>query len=250
LRLTNRPRWRTVSGGSRRYVARIAHALGPHTIRHEAVTGLRRLPSGVQVRDAAGETRLFDQVVLACHADQALRLLDDADADERRILGAVRFQANRAVLHRDPRLMPRRRRVWASWNYLAPDSAAAREGAVAVTYWMNRLQNLDPAVPLFVTLNPPVEPRAELVHAAFDYDHPIHDRAARHAQAALPTIQGARRVWFAGAWLGYGFHEDGLRAGLAVARALGAEPPWPCDVPAAGRLVETTAATAVAAGDD
>jgi predicted NAD/FAD-binding protein len=147
--------------------------------------------------------------------------------------------------------MPRRRGVWASWNYLAPDPAAARAretvGAVAVTYWMNRLQSLAPEIPLFVTLNPPVEPRLELVHAEFDYDHPVYDRATLRAQAALPSLQGARRVWFAGAWLGYGFHEDGLRAGLAVARALGAEPPWPCDVPPAGPLAPDLVA---AAGDD
>lgn len=255
LRLTDRPRWRTVSGGSRRYVARIAHALGPHAIRHEAVTAVRRRPSGVEVRDAAGETRLYDQVVLACHADQALRLLADADDAERAILGAVRFQPNRAVLHRDARLMPRRRSVWASWNYLAPDAEAARAkgeaGAVVVTYWMNQLQGLDPTIPLFVTLNPPVEPRLELVHAEFDYDHPVHDRAALAAQAALPTIQGPRGVWFAGAWLGYGFHEDGLRSGLAVARALGAEPPWPCDVVPAGTVAPGAQPDlAAAAGDD
>src|SRR5258706_865230 len=213
LRFDDRPGWRTVNGGSRRYVACIARALGPHAIRHAAATALRRLPTGVEVRDADGETRLYDHVVLACHADQALRLLTDADADERRILGGVRFQPNRAVLHRDARLMPRRRSVWASWNYLAPDPAAAREGAVAVTYWMNKLQNLDPAVPLFVTLNPPLEPRLELVHCEFDYDHPVYDRAALRAQAELPRLQGTRRVWVAGAWLGYGFHEDRLRSG-------------------------------------
>jgi predicted NAD/FAD-binding protein len=259
LRLDERPRWRTVSGGSRRYVARIAHALGPHAIRHAAATALRRLPSGVEVQDSDGETRLYDQVVLACHADQALRLLSDADADERRILGGFRFQPNRAVLHRDPRLMPRRRRVWASWNYLAPDPEAARAegpgGAVAVTYWMNRLQGLDPTIPLFVTLNPPVEPRLELVHAEFDYDHPVYDGATLRAQAELPALQGTRRLWFAGAWLGYGFHEDGLRSGLAVARALGAEPPWPCDVAPAGVPVgvpvwEVMPDLAAAAGDD
>ena len=251
LRLDDRPHWRTVSGGSRRYVARIAHALGPHAIRHAAVTGVHRTPSGVAVRDADGETRLYDQIVLACHADQALRLLEDADDAERRILGGVRFQPNRAVLHSDPRLMPRRRAVWASWNYLAPDPAAARDGAVAVTYWMNKLQNLDHETPLLVTLNPPVEPRLELVHAEFDYDHPIHDRAALAAQAALPAIQGTRRVWFAGAWLGYGFHEDGLRSGLAVARALGAEPPWPCDVVPAGAQAGDRVPDLVAAvGDD
>jgi predicted NAD/FAD-binding protein len=226
LQLTARPRWRTVTGGSRQYVAKLARALGPDAIRPVAATRIRRLPDGVELSDAAGETRRYDQVVLACHADQALGLLADADAAEQHLLGAFRFQPNRAVLHGDAALMPRRRAVWASWNYLAPDPAAARSGAVAVTYWMNRLQNLDPAVPLFVTLNPPVAPRAELVHGVFDYEHPMFDQPAIRAQAGMSAIQGARRSWFAGAWLGYGFHEDGLSAGLAVARALGAPAPW------------------------
>jgi uncharacterized protein len=226
LQVSGRPRWRTVTRGSRQYVARLARALGPAAIRHAGATRIRRLPGEVELTDTTGETRRFDQVVLACHGDQALALLDDADDAERRILGAFRFQANRAMLHRDPALMPRRRSAWASWNYLAPDRAAARDGVVSLTYWMNRLQNLDPAVPLFVTLNPPQPPRAALVHASVDYEHPLFDGAAIRAQAAMPAIQGARRTWFAGAWLGYGFHEDGLRSGLAVARALGASVPW------------------------
>ncbi|MBI3517085.1 MAG: FAD-dependent oxidoreductase [Proteobacteria bacterium] len=234
LRLTDRPRWRTVTGGSRAYVARIAAALGPHAIRHAAVTRVRRLPGGVEVADAQGETRMFDHAVLACHGDQALRLLADADDHERRLLGAFRFQPNRAVLHSDTSLMPHRRAAWASWNYLAPDRAQARTGAVAVTYWMNRLQNLDPARPLFITLNPPTLPRADLTHRVIDYDHPVFDRAAIRAQTEIAAIQGARRTWFAGAWLGYGFHEDGLVSGLAVARALGADIPWPTAVAPAG----------------
>jgi hypothetical protein len=238
LQLTDRPGWRTVTGGSREYVARLVRTLPADAIHLVAAASIQRLPGAVEVRDAAGATRSFDQLVLACHADQALRLLADADARERRLLGAFRFQPNRAVLHSDPALMPRRRAVWASWNYLAPEPhAATADGhAVAVTYWMNRLQNLDPAVPLFVTLNPPQAPRAALTHGTFDYEHPIYDQAAIDAQAAMPAIQGARRSWFAGAWLGYGFHEDGLRSGLAVARALGAASPWPdLEIAPAGR---------------
>jgi predicted NAD/FAD-binding protein len=244
LQLTGRPRWRTVTGGSREYVARLAAALGPRAIRHHAVTRVERLAGGVDVTDASGETRVFDHAVLACHGDQALRLIADADAAERRILGAFRFEPNRAVLHSDPALMPRRRAAWASWNYLAPDRAAARTGAVAVTYWMNRLQNLDPARNLFVTLNPPSPPRAALIHRVLDYDHPVLDRATIRAQGEVAAIQGARRTWFAGAWLGYGFHEDGLASGLAVARALGATLPWPSAVAPAGtaRAAQTQAA--------
>ncbi len=191
-----------MTGGSREYVARIVRALPPNSIHPIAAARVQRLPGGIEVRDAAGTTRPFDQVVLACHADQALRLLADADAREQSLLGSFRFQPNRAVLHGDPALMPRRRAVWASWNYLAPDPAAvASDGqAVAVTYWMNRLQNLDPTVPLFVTLNPPTAPRAELVHATFDYEHPIYDtdgdrragRDAGHPRRAAHLVR--RRV--------------------------------------------------------
>jgi uncharacterized protein len=253
LQLTDRPRWRTVTGGSRRYVARIAAALGPDAIRHAAATRIVRDDDSVSVRDATGEARQYDQAVLACHADQALGLLADADPRERALLGAFRFQPNRAVLHSDPDLMPRRRSVWASWNYLAHDPDAARAGAVAVTYWMNRLQNLDPELDLFVTLNPPRMPRADRVYGSFDYDHPVFDRAAIAAQGAMASQQGVRRTWFAGAWLGYGFHEDGLSAGLAVARALDAAPPWDTVTarpPAAAVHPPIGAPAAIQAGDD
>jgi predicted NAD/FAD-binding protein len=152
-------------------------------------------------------------------------LRDDAPEDERRVLGAFGFQRNLAVLHRDPALMPRRRAAWSSWNYLADGRGRPhRRRPVSLTYWMNRLQNLETRLPVFVTLNPTREPRGEAT--AFEYRHPRFDRAALDAQEALPTIQGVRRTWFAGAWSGFGFHEDGVRSGLQVADALGSPPPW------------------------
>jgi predicted NAD/FAD-binding protein len=226
LRIRDRPQWRTVTGGSREYVARLTAALAGHIRLSTPVAAIVRTADGAFVVDRDGHRDRFDQVVLATHGDQSLALLPDADPNERRILGAFRYAANRAVLHADPALMPRRRGVWASWNYLAGRSDRDGERAVSVTYWMNRLQGLDPAVPLFVSLNPIREPDPRLVHAAFDYMHPIFDQGAMDEQALLPGIQGARRTWFCGAWCGYGFHEDGLTAGLSVAAALGAPAPW------------------------
>lgn len=218
-------RWRTVVGGSRRYVAAITSALRGRLRLASPVRGVRRVPGAVELLVEGRGVERFDRVVLACHADQALSILSDADAEERAILGAIRFQPNRAVLHRDPALMPRRRRCWASWNYLAPrgkDPAAP----ASVTYWMNRLQSLDSEEPILVSLNPPREPRAELVHGVFEYSHPILDGPALRAQAAMARIRGRGGVDYAGAWLGWGFHEDGLRAAIEAAAAVGVRPPW------------------------
>jgi predicted NAD/FAD-binding protein len=237
LQVEDRPQWYTVSGGSREYVRRLTAPLAAKgTIRTGApAVNLQRRPEGVIIRDAAGHTDRVDQVVLACHADEALALLSDADAQELETLGAFRFQPNRAVLHCDRALMPRRRRAWASWNYMA-DGARGADARVSVSYWMNSLQNLDPSAPLFVSLNPLHEPDPALTHAAFDYAHPQFDAAAIAAQSAMGDIQGRRGAWYCGAWLGYGFHEDGLSAGLAVAEALGARRPWSVeDMSPAGR---------------
>ncbi|HUG62105.1 MAG TPA: NAD/FAD-binding protein, partial [Methylomirabilota bacterium] len=179
----------------------------------------------VDVRTASGDVDRFDQVVFAAHTDQTLAMLSDATPAERGVLGAIRYLPNDVVLHRDPRLMPRRRQVWSSWNYLRRHGYDAKR-PVAVTYWMNRLQAIDETKPLFITLNPTEEPEKALVFARYSYDHPQFDRAAIAAQARLPDIQGRNRSWFCGAWAGYGFHEDGLVSGLSVAEALGGVIPW------------------------
>ncbi|MCX8102015.1 MAG: FAD-dependent oxidoreductase [Geminicoccaceae bacterium] len=225
LGITGHHRWRTVSGGSRRYVAAMTAPLRHRLRLATPVTAVRRTADGVELATASGERFRFDRVVLSCHADQALAIMADPDPDERAILGAFRFQPNRAILHRDPALMPRRRRCWASWNYLSTggDPGAQR---VSVTYWMNRLQNLDPDVPIFVSLNPIREPDPALVHGRFDYAHPILDAEALRAQRRLPRIRGRGGIDYAGAWMGWGFHEDGLEAAIAAAAALGVAPPW------------------------
>ena len=223
LDLRGRPQWRTVAGGSREYVRRVSAGFRRSIRLGTAVREVRRGPGGVRVADARGRVERFDGVVFASHPDETLAMLGpDATRDERRILGAFTYRENFAVLHGDAGLMPRRRSVWASWNSMSPAAPAPGDERrpAAVTYWMNRLQNLDPAVPLFLSLNPLREPRADAVLGEFAYAHPQFDGAAVAAQAALPRIQGADRAWFAGAWCGHGFHEDGLRSGFEAAGAL------------------------------
>jgi predicted NAD/FAD-binding protein len=226
LQVADRPRWFTVRGGARQYVQKIATRL-PDVRVDEPVHVVTRTPSG-QVRVASRHgVALYDHVVLACHSDQSRRLLRDADADERALLSAVGYQPNRAVLHTDARLMPADRRVWSAWNYLSDSAVAGGAARVSVTYLLNRLQPLPFTTPLLVSLNPLREPDPASVIAEFDYAHPVFDAAAIGAQLRLPSIQGRSGVWFAGAWTGYGFHEDGLKSGLAVAgalHALGARP--------------------------
>ena len=157
--------------------------------------------------------------------DQALALLADPSPSERHVLGAIPYQANRVLLHRDESLMPRERRVWSSWNYLSR-SAQDEAQAVSVTYWMNSLQRLATPNNYFVSLNPLDEPREDSIAAEFEYQHPVFTTAALEAQKQLYRIQGRSHTWYAGAWTGYGFHEDGIRSGVEVAQALGATLPW------------------------
>lgn len=231
--LSRRPQWRTVTGGSREYLSRLTRPFAGRIRLSTPVVKVRRTPAGVWLRDDRGQEERFDQLVLATHADQALKILAaEASGQERSVLGAFRYQANPAVVHCDPRLLPKRRALWASWNYL---SAAEADGgrSLCVSYWMNRLQNLATAKPIVVTLNPVVEPAPETVFLRTLYDHPQFDHAALQAQRALPDLQGLRRTWFGGSYCGYGFHEDGLEAGFAIAAALGAPVPWQGRVPPA-----------------
>ena len=187
-----------------------------------AVTSIERTPHGVVVNDSHGRSDTYDHLVIASHSDQALAMLSDADDSERAILGAIGYSPNTVYLHRDPRLMPTRKRAWASWNFLRWQREGAADNDVAVTYWMNRLQDIDDDKPLFVSLNPPFAPAPELTFGKYMCEHPRYNAAAFAAQKRLGEIQGRRHTWFCGAWTGYGFHEDGLRSGLAVAEALGA----------------------------
>jgi predicted NAD/FAD-binding protein len=219
IQVANRPRWFTVAGGARQYVQKIVAGVGDARLS----TPVRQI-----VRDAQGvrivterQAERFDAVVLACHADQALRLLGDAaSADERSVLGAIRYQPNRAVLHTDASVLPADPQAWAAWNYERAADTADESARVCLHYLLNRLQPLPVAQPVVVSLNPQREIAPQHVLGAWDYDHPVFDLEAIQAQARVPALQGAQRTWYAGAWCGYGFHEDGLKAGLHAARGL------------------------------
>lgn len=222
LQIFDRPQWRTIKKGSRQYVQAMLKKL-PDVRLSTAVLEVKRETEGVSVR-SAGHTEFFDRVIMACHTDQALALLSDAHAEEYKVLSAIRYQANTAYLHTDTRLMPQRRRAWSAWNYYGV--SGDNTNPVAVTYWLNCLQSLLFTRDVFVTLNPPTPPAANHVLQKFDYAHPLLDQNARKAQQELVEIQGMDRVYFCGAWAGYGFHEDGLKAGMKVAQLLGASIPW------------------------
>ena len=225
LRLRSRPPWRTVLGGSRAYVKRLTRSYADRIRLSAGVTAVDRTADGVSVRDRNGHVERFDDVVIATHADQALALLGDPTPEERRLLGAFGYSHNVAVLHSDPRLMPKRRAVWSSWNHIGRDGDDDAKECPTVTYWMNTLQHIPHDTQLFVTLNPQCAPHDEW-HREL-YDHPLFDSAAIKAQRQLWSLQGRRNTWFAGAYFGAGFHEDGLQAGLAVAEALGqVRRPW------------------------
>ena len=223
LQVNNRPQWRTVAGGARQYVDKIAATLPDCRLR-SAVRSVRREGGAVLVSSATG-TETFDAVVLATHAPTTLAMLADASENERAILGGVRYQPNTAWLHTDTQLMPRRRKVWSAWNYLA-GAASAGQRPVCVSYWLNQLQALPFDTPVMVTLNPHVPPAAGTVQGKFDYAHPIMDQATIRSQQQLAQIQGKGGLWYAGAWTGYGFHEDGLKSALRVATAFDAAPAW------------------------
>jgi predicted NAD/FAD-binding protein len=224
LKLTGRPAWRTVAGGSRSYVRVLADAI-PEVVSNYPIKMVDRITNGADIVGHDGHRRRFDQVVIATHADQALEMLADPSDEERRLLGAFQYIDNDAILHSDPRLMPRRRRVWSSWNYMTKDEDDGRK--LAVTYWMNRLQDIESDRSLFVTLNPHREVAPDAVLRQMRYSHPRFDATAMRAQSELWSLQGGRNTWFCGAYFGAGFHEDGLQAGLAVAEALGGmRRPW------------------------
>jgi hypothetical protein len=223
LQVNDRPQWWTVKGGSRQYVTRILQDL-PRVETNAAIEAVTRDEAGVVLHFADGRQERFEEAVLACHGDEAHRMIGDPRPRERQILSAFRYQANRAILHTDARQMPKRRAVWSSWNYLAGRNADL-EREVAVSYWMNNLQSLD-AQDLFVTLNPFTEIDPARTIADLTYDHPVFDAETVTAQRALPEIQGRDRLWFCGSYCGYGFHEDGIGSAVAVCRRLGVEAPW------------------------
>ncbi len=224
LQVRGRPPWRTVSGGSREYVRRLIDDGGFRIELDCAAKSVRRRADNVVIEDAAGVLRVFDHVVLASHADQSLAMLDDPSSDETDLLGRFAYSDNLAIVHTDAAQMPRRRRVWSSWNYMSRPGAAAKP---TVTYWMNSLQQLTLKKDIFVTLNPASDIAEGHELARFNYTHPLFSASALRAQRQLWRLQGERRTWFCGSYFGAGFHEDAIQSGLAVAEQLGGiARPW------------------------
>ena len=236
IQVSNRPQWHTVAGGARHYVDKIVAGVADKRL-NCPVQQIRRDADGVSVT-SAGQTERFDKVVIATHSDQALALLADASAQERVTLGAIGYQANRAVLHTDASVLPRHKRAWAAWNYQRAPHADAPQGSdtgvqahlvparqpdsqrVCLHYLLNLLQPLPFAQPVVVSLNPLQDIDPQHVLGSFDYAHPVFDLAAIRAQTDVPALQGQQHSYFCGAWTGYGFHEDGLESGLDVAARL------------------------------
>ncbi len=223
IQVSNRPQWHTVAGGARHYVDKIVAGVADQRL-NCPVQQIRRDADGVHVT-SAGQTERFDKVVIATHSDQALALLADASAQERVTLGAIGYQANRAVLHTDASVLPQHKRAWAAWNYQrAPHAdtpgAPGDSQRVCLHYLLNLLQPLPFAQPVVVSLNPLQDIDPQHVLGSFDYAHPVFDLAAIRAQTEVPALQGQQHSYFCGAWTGYGFHEDGLKSGLDVAARL------------------------------
>ncbi len=213
--------WHTVNGGSREYVSRLARNLtsrGVDLRPGAPVAGVRRTPMGVEVRAKGAEWDAFDEVIFATHSDQALKLLSDATPSEAHALGAIRFQPNEAILHRDPAVMPKRRKCWASWVYT--ERGPQDRERISLSYWMNSLQPIPHDDPLFVTLNATTPVREELIHDTYTFAHPQFDASALEAQKTLAALNGTAGTWFAGAWMRNGFHEDGFATAAEVAQTI------------------------------
>jgi uncharacterized protein len=219
IQITNRPQWYTVNGGARHYVEKIVQHIADRRLNTPVCEVLRDADGVRVVTDGAVER--FDAIVMACHSDQSLALLgDNATATERELLGAIRYQPNRAVLHTDTTVLPENPRAWAAWNYERSPDANRESAQVCLHYLLNRLQPLPVQQPVVVSLNPQSAIDPAKIVGEYDYAHPVFDLAAIRAQTQMPALQGQHHTWYAGAWMGYGFHEDGLKAGLQAARNL------------------------------
>ena len=235
LKLSGRPQWRTVSNGSHSYVKAVEKAIGQENIvTNFHVDRIERQEDGVTIHARNGHHIRADHVVIATHADQALSCLDSASDLEQTLLSPFAYESNLAILHTDTRYLPKRRRAWCSWNYVEMGGGPA--APVSVSYWMNRLQNIDSDTQYVVTLNPEVPPEELTILRSQVYEHPVFTSQTWAAQQRLWSLQGQQRTWFCGSYFGAGFHEDAIQAGLAVAEQLGGKPrPWVLDNPS-GRI--------------
>ena len=218
IQVVNRPQWFTVTGGAKHYVEKLLQHI-PHTHLQTPVERIERNDIGVHVFTAGGAED-FDGVVLACHADQALSLLAQPTPKEQALLGAIRYHPNKAVLHTDTSVMPKKKLAWAAWNYERATDLGLESSRVCLHYWINRLQPLPFSQDVVVSLNPVRAIDPSKVLGEYDYAHPVFDLGAIKAQSQLPRLQGQQNTWYAGAWMGYGFHEDGFKAGRDAASGI------------------------------
>jgi predicted NAD/FAD-binding protein len=223
LTVNDQPQWYTVQGGSREYVKRLTAPFADRILTNCGVVTVTRQEDGVTLQDTQGNLRTYDRVVFACHPDQTLKMVQQTDAEEQRILGAFRYQPNRVVVHQDISFMPRHRAAWASWVYLS-ETRADQQQAIALSYWMNNLQPLATQQPVIITLNPPREP-AHILNE-HEFHHPVFTSEAIAAQREIPALQGKNHCWYVGAWQRYGFHEDGLLSAVEMAATMGITPSW------------------------
>jgi predicted NAD/FAD-binding protein len=225
LNINDRPQWRTVVGGSQRYVEKLLATFPGKVITGNGAKQVERDTDIVTLTLEDGQEHCVDQVVFATHADEALALLSKPSEQEKAVLSSFRYQNNDTYLHTDSALMPKHRKVWSCWNYLAEKSGEPLP-SVSVSYWMNALQGLDHSQDYFVSLNPiqTIDPDKIIQH--IHYMHPVFDTQAMASQPLLASLQGQNRTWFTGSYFGYGFHEDALRSAVDVAKALGVSIPW------------------------
>lgn len=228
LNLRDRPQWKTVTGGSQRYVSKLIEQSGFELRLNSPITSIKRQGGQWQVIDQSGNSDQADHLILACHADRSHALLPQ-DCPQRASLSSFKFQPNRVITHKDISFMPKRKSAWSSWNYLQSHhrhTAASKPAELSLSYWMNNLQNLKTKDDIIITLNPAAKIRDELIIDETSFTHPVFDQAAIEAQQKISQIQGQDNLWFAGAWLRYGFHEDGILSAVNIARAMGHKIPW------------------------
>lgn len=227
LTVQDQPQWYTVSGGSREYVKKIAKKVGSKNIvLNSFVYKVTKNSDETLTVESDEGKETFDKVVIATHPDQSLKMLIDADSRQVDVLSSFKYQKNLAILHKDRSVMPNAKKAWASWVYSKNDDELESDNPIAVTYWMNNLQNIDSQYPLFVTLNPNTDIKKSDIFDSFIYEHPIFDSAAIKAQKELPNIQGINNIYFCGAYHANGFHEDGISSALRVVKSLGVKIPW------------------------
>lgn len=225
LSIKNRPQWYTVTGGSREYVSRLTASLKDKIKLNCGAKKIRHDGSKIIVEDDKGSKETYDEVIFACHADEALAMIENPSDDINQVIGAFDYQDNQIITHSDTSFMPKERKCWASWIYLS-EGKEDKKQSVALSYWMNNLQGLDHNYPLLVTLNPDRHPDEDKILDEHTFSHPIFDLKAIKAQEKIPSIQGKNNMWFCGAYQRYGFHEDGLLSAVNVAKAMGVTIPW------------------------